>query len=373
MVQFRVRNFAIALYFATCMVAGAGNSAPAPAQSIVPPVSEASAIEVPPEILAVAVTGVRGTAVLDRFLRGDGAPPALVARRAAAIIRKLGAQRGTLKPEDFLGAVDRVAHVAARSLSFASVMRLTVADNYRPESAVLAWDFGPAAGHVMPGFDRVLPDDPRITGETMTAYLNDKQNALLTDGISGMRKIELNLADGNYRIILMTRNFGDPALAELPFGREVRINGMPLIVNGQGPSNWIDHALLDRSRLRTAGGFFNRAGGFLTGNVDREVGALYQSQLGGVIVLEGTAQNGKLVIELSNFGRSTSYLTGLIVEDPDKLSDLMMSRAALNAVVPLDVRVALETEILLVAAETVQGTAPAVGQAFESDDVVTPN
>lgn len=371
MVQIRAPKLASVLYCVACMAAG--SVIPAQAQSTAPPAAKDNAIEIPPEILASIVTGERGNAVIDRLLRGDGASSAVVARRAANIIRQLGALRDQLKPEDLLGAVDKVAHVAARSLSYASVMRMGIAKNYRPENAVLAWDFGPANGKIMPGFERILPDDTRLAGEDLTGHLQSKQNSLLTDGVSGLRKIELDLPDGTYRIILMTQNSGDPALAELPFGREIRINGMTLIVNGEGPANWLDHALLGQSSVRLASGTFDRSGGFLTGDTDEEAGSLYVTQQGGAIILEGTAQNGKLVIELSNFGSADSYLTGLIIEPPDKVSDLMLSRAALNHVIPMAARIALETEILLVAAETVQGIAPAEGQALESDDVVTAN
>lgn len=371
MVRIRARNFATVVYLAVGVVAAI--FAPALAQTAASPVIKANTIEVPPEVLAGTMSGVRGTAIIDRFLRGDGAPPALVARRAAAIIRQLGEQRGTLKPADLLGAVDRVVHVAARSLSYASVMRMAVAENYRPESAVLAWDFGPAGGKIMPGFERILPNDKRIAGDHMTGHLQAQRNSLLTDGISGLRKIELDLADGNYRIILMTQAVGDPALAKLPFGREVRINGMTMIVIGEGPANWLGHSLLGNSGVRLASGAFDRAGGFLTGDTGSEAGTLYQTQQGGAIILEGAAHNGKMVIEFSNFGSDNSYLTGLIIEPPDKLSDLILSRSAWNNVIPLDMRIALETELLLVAAETVQGIAPAAGQAFESDTVVTAN
>jgi hypothetical protein len=355
-----------------------GFPGPAWAQSVTTTASattavKATAIEVLPAVLMSILTGAGGTALIDRILRGDNPPAVVVARRAAAIIRQLGALRSKLKPGDLLGAVDRVVHVAARSLSYASVMRMAVADNYRPESAVLAWDFGPSHRQPMPGFERVIPDDKRLLGDEMAGRFQASRNSFLADGISGVRKIELDLSDGDYRIILMTRNVEDPGLATLPFGGEVRINGVPLIVNGRGPANWLDHALLDRSGVRLASGAFDRAGGFLTGNVGREAAALFQPQQGGAIVLEGSAQDGKLVIELRNFGTANSYLTGLIVEPPDKVSDLMLSRSALESVIPLDVRVALETEILLVAAETVQGIAPAAGQAFESETVVTAN
>jgi len=365
MVRTRARILTRVFCCYVCMAAGAW--APAAAQSAAPPVP------VPPAVLANILTGVGGAAVLDRFLRGDGAPPATVARRAAAVIRQLGAQRDRLKPEDLLGAVDRVVHVAARSLSYASVMRMAVAENYRPRNAVLAWDFGPAGGRVTPGFERIKPGDPRIAGDAMAGVAASGQNTLLKDGIAGLRRIKLNLAQGKYRIILRTQNAGDPALARLPFGREVSINGMTLIVNGDGPGSWLDNALLSDSGVRLAGGGFDRVGGFLTGAVDDEASSLYQAQQGAAIVLEGATRDGQLVIELGNFGGARSYVTGMIIEAPDRLSDLILSRNALNHVIPLDIRVALETEILLVAAESVQGIAPAAGQAFRSQAVVTAN
>lgn len=369
----RIRTRILLRVLCLLIAVAAGASVPAAAQSPAQRVPQEAAVDVPPVVLAHVLSGVRGTAVLDRFLRGDGAPPATVARRAAAVIRQLGAQRDRLKPEDLLGAVDRVVHVAARSLSYASVMRMGVAENYRPRNAVLAWDFGPAGGRVMPGFERVQPGDSRIAGDAMAGVAASARNALLADGIAGLRRIKLNLADGKYRIILMTQNAGDPALARLPFGREVSINGMTLIVNGDGPATWLDNTLLGDSGVRLAGGGYDRAGGFLTGAVDDEAGALYQAQQGGAIVLEGAARDGKLDIELGNFGGARSYVTGMIIETPDEVSDLMLSRNALNHVIPLDIRVALETEILLVAAESVQGIAPAAGQAFQSEAVVTAN
>ena len=54
-------------------------------------------------------------------------------------------------------------------------------------------------------------------------------------------------------------------------------------------------------------------------------------------------------------------------------STLLLSGPALNSIMPNDLRLALESEILLVAAEVVQGIAPAAGQALPGDDVVTPN
>lgn len=324
-------------------------------------------------IFKSALAGKRGMPAIDQYLRGDGAAPGIVVRRATALIRALGRQRGSLRPQDLLAAVDTVTHVAARSLSYATVMHLAVEKDYRPNKAVLAWDFGPHEGIVMPGFERISPDDKRLSGSGIAALRRSDENPLLTDGIAGLRRIDLDLADGKYRVILMTQNFGVPDLVLTPFGREVRVNGIPLIVRRHGPPTWLSYALLARSNVRQASGGLNKAGGYLSGDVSAEVADLLPRQQGGAIVVEGETIRGKIAIELTGFDKTQSYLTGLIVEPLDEPSDLVLSNSARNRLIPLELRIALETEILLAAAEIVQGIAPAAGQAIESDVVVTPN
>lgn len=324
-------------------------------------------------ILQSALAGKRGMPALDRYLRGDGAAPGTVTRRATALIRALGRNRGTLRPRDLLAAVDTVTHVAARSLSYVPVMHLAVEKGYRPGKAALAWDFGPAEGAVMPGFERISPGDPSLFGTGVAALRRGDANPLLTDGIAGLRKIHLDLPDGKYRVILMTQNFGVPDLVRNPFGQEIRINGIPLIVMRHGPPTWLSYALLARRNARPARGGLNKVRGYLSGDVSGEIDALLPGQQGGAIVVEGAAIGGKISIELAGFDKTQSYLTGLIIEPLDEPSDLVLSNSARNHIIPLELRVALETEILLVAAEIVQGIAPAAGQAIESDVVVTPN
>lgn len=232
----------------------AGFLAPVAAQSLPKPFPKEKEIDVAPALLAAILADASGRSIIDRFLRGDKPPPEVITRRAAALIRKLGTQRSKLQPEDLLNAVDRIVHVAARSLSYATVMRMAVAKNYRPENGVIAWDFGTPFSRVMPGFERILPNDKRITGADLTAHGVEHDNPLLTDGISGLRKIELDIDDGTYRIILMTQNMGDGTLTKLPFGGEIRIDGVTSIVKGKGPANWQENAFLIQSGLRSAGG-----------------------------------------------------------------------------------------------------------------------
>ena len=139
MVQFLTRAFTIAFYLMACIVVA--SFTPALAQTEVPTAAKSKAIEVPQPILESMLNYAEGAAAIEQFSLGDGAPAELVAKRAAAVIRRLGSQRSVLEPEDLLEAVDRVVHVAARSLSYATVMRTAVAQDYRPDNAVLAWHF----------------------------------------------------------------------------------------------------------------------------------------------------------------------------------------------------------------------------------------
>ncbi|MBT5048831.1 MAG: hypothetical protein HOM58_10035 [Rhodospirillaceae bacterium] len=344
-----------------------------PAQAANPPAGMAKESAPPRAILDRALAGKRGMPAIDHYLRGDGAGPEIVVRRATALIRALGRNRRTMRPLDLLAAVDTVTHVAARSLSYATVMHLAIEQGYRPDKAVLAWDFGPVEGNAMPGFRRIAPDDHRLSGTGIAALRRSDENALLTDGIAGLRKINLDLPDGEYRIILMTQNFGVPSLVRNPFGREIRINGIPLIVMRHGPSTWLSHALLARDNVRSARGGVSNVRGYPVGDVRAEVAALLPAQQGGAIVVEGTSIGGKISIELAGFNKTQSYLTGLIVERLKEPSDLVLSDSARSLIIPLELRLALETEILLVAAEIVQGIAPAAGLAIPGDDVVTPN
>lgn len=346
---------------------------PAWAQSITTLSGNAAEVPHPADILKSALSGKKGMPALDRYLRGDGVSPVIVARRAAALIRALGKERDNLRPQDLLSAVDTITHVAARSLSYAAVMRLAIADDYQPKGAILAWDFGPHGGTVMAGFEHVAPKDSRLSGSGIAALRGTAENALLGDGIAGLRKIKLDLPDGDYRIILMTQNFGVPNLVRNPFGEEIRINSVPLIVMRHGPPTWLSYALLTGSHTPQAHNHLRRVRGYLSGDVRQDIHGLLNRQQGGAIVVEGTARRGKISIEMTGFDQTQSYLTGLIVERLDEPSSLLLSDRALQSVMPNELRLALETEILLVAAEIVQGIAPAAGQALPSSDVVTPN
>ncbi len=328
-------------------MAGAQTPSPSPAEILSP--GEATILD---GLIAGALPGSPGSRALDSYLGAASLPREEVVRRASALIRAIGQRRATLPPGQVLGAVERVARVAERAISSISVHRLAVDDNYVPRKAAVALDFGPRDGSVMRGFERVVAGDPRLSGDGVNAIRRPDKNALLSDGLSGVRKIELDVPNGRYRVVMMTQNLNDVRLNRLPFGQAVLVNNVPFRITGRGVGSWGRQAILDNSDSAVD------ADGFPAAGSDGIATALFDRQQGGAIVLEGTSTDGKLRIELRGFGSDRSYITGLVVEP----------------LAPgVNPRVAFETRILSAAAEAVAGIDPVAGNPLERPESQTSN
>lgn len=296
---------------------------------------------------------------------GTGRQPAdVVARRAAALLRGLADRRGTVPPAAYLGAVSRISTLAGRALASASIVGLAVATGYRPKNVVIALDFGPPEGPVMPGFERVLQGDRRIEGRIL-ALRRPGSNLLLSDGLAGIEKITLSVAPGDYRVILITQNLADPAVSRLPFGRTVRINGIPTRIERSDFREWRYEAMLAGGRSRLP-----ESGGHRSGELASDGAALFSRQQGGAVILEAKTSSDKLVIELADFAGARSYLTGLLVERLGRVSDVALSPPALGRIVPLSRRLELEAGLLEEAARAIEGIAPAIGRQTPLGDTV---
>tara|TARA_R110000787_G_scaffold8786_18_gene30169 strand:- start:3710 stop:4894 length:1185 start_codon:yes stop_codon:yes gene_type:complete len=328
---------------------------------------------IPDDVFVSALAGRQGLNALAAYLGVGTASPEEVARRASALIRALGQRRGTLAGDQVLGAVDRVSRVASRSISQASIVRLAVDDNFRPTNATVALDFGPQDGNVMPGFERVVAGDSRISGDGINALRRPEENPLLADGLAGISKIEVNVPNGRYRIVLMTQNLNDKGLTQYAFGQVVLINGVPIQIGENDPESWLPEAMLSNPDIAEVSGGPGNGGSFLTGSSQGRASSLFLRQQGGAIILEGVATGGKLTIELRGFGGAKSYMTGLIVEPLEQVSSILLSETARRSVVPTDTRVALESQILEAAASAVEGIVPAEGNPNEDPLSQTPN
>lgn len=312
---------------------------------------------------------------LNAYLTGGGATPQEVSRRTSQLIRDLSRQRGVTGSEDLLRAIQRVTSLAVRRVARAEIVQLAVENNFRPRDGAVAFDFGPPDASVQEGFERVVPGDPRVKGRALSGLRRPADDVLLSDGLSGVESIEVPVRNGSYRVVLMTQNLGDQKLSGLPFGAQIRINGVPILVGSSNPAEWRSEALLTSAAAQFAG----------AGDAGARARELLVRQQGGALVLEARSDQEKIVVEFIGFGDSSTYLTGMLIEPLDGESDLLLSEEARETLVPMDVRTALEAEIMAAAAEVLEQIAPPeAGQPdlldpdlpepeFETADVVSPS
>ena len=371
-----IAGFAVAL--AALLAIGAAGAQTGPPQ-IAAATPGNGGLDVPRAIVAAMLAGSPdGFAELNRYLGAGNLTPGQIADRATALIGALGQQAGSVKPEDLTKTIDRISGFASRLLATASVMRFAVDSSFRPAAGSLALDFGPPGGPTQPGFTKVTPNDPRLSGLNLAGLRRPLDQPLAASGIVGIQRINLQVAAGDYRLVLMTQQLGDAAMMENPFGRSLRINGVPILVGHSDPAQWIGGAVLTERGAQLVSGGGQTIGGFLSGQFDPAASTLIARQQGGALVIEVRAPDGKVQIEMSGFGRARSYVTGLLLEPKSRDSDLVLQGSTFDAILPLDVRLALEGQILAAAAAVLEQVAPAEGPGpnapspeFEPTDAVS--
>jgi hypothetical protein len=330
--------------------------------------AETVAPVVPAELIERALVGdARAFIEMRQFLVGDDSRnPEMVTRRATALIAQIGREKGSVSSDALLRAIDRVASASIDLVSASQVVRIGIDKDFVPTRALVAWDFGPPDGDVAPGFERILPNDSRIAGSGLDGLRRPLESDLLNDGIAGVERIETDLPDGDYRIILLTQNLGDRKMMANPFGSEISVNGVSRSVARPDPDQWLHDAVLTNRGVRDIAVRGSGAPGFRQGfgvtDLDSTFDpALFRRQQGGAVIVQATARGGKLVIELRGFGNARSYLTGVIIEPARQISELVLSRDAVQALMPLELRLALEESILASAADVLADLDPADG------------
>ncbi len=328
-------------------------------------------LEIPDELVERVLAG-DATALTDvrNFLTGGSKSPEEVTQRATALISRIGARKGNVGAETLLRVIDRIASNAINLVAGAKIVKLGIDGGFTPRRAIVALDFGSADSETQSGFEKVQPGDPRIAGSTLNAIRRPLESQLLGGGITGIERIEIDVPEGEYRIILMTQDLGDRSLMSSPFGQEVVVNGSAQSLGQSAAAGWLDQALLSnrgtqviRTQGAPGGVGSSLRGGFLSGDFTNVDQSLFQQQQGGALIVPAVARGGKLIIELRGGQGAASYLTGLMIEPASETSDLLLSREAKGALVPPELRLALEENILAAAAGVLADIDPAAGDS----------
>jgi hypothetical protein len=221
---------------------------------------------VPRSVLAGLLSNSEQSAALIRnFLAGEGGDPSAISRRSLDLVTALQ-QSGLVTDPSLISAItQRVATAASDTLNSMPVLELKVDKTFTAPPGVKAFDFGPPDKAPQNGFQRVLPNDPMLQGQTRGLRRPGDEEGILSGGIAGVKNISVKpIPDGEYRVTLMTEALGDANLTLAPFGNVISANGQNERVLSAPPDHWANMMVMSAAGLAGAGEAENSNGGGLT-------------------------------------------------------------------------------------------------------------
>ncbi len=303
-------------------------------------------IRVPPAVLTGLLAGTpEGLQQLKNFLADNNASPDDISQRAIRVVQQLKDSRLVSDPATIIAAADRIAQTVSDSLNAARVVQLKVDREFRVPEGARAFDFGPADKPPTEGFERVQPNDPRMRGGQMQGVRRPGDGAnILSGGITGVEGMQLDVPDGEYRVILMTEALGDAAVSLAPFGQQLVANGNTLNIFNTEPEDWLRQAVLSTRGLDGASDQGNRQGGAIT--------------------LTVRVQGGKLIMDFRMAGAEQllrTYLTGLIIQPIEQPPLLARTPDADWGQRPVDQNARNEAQVAQAISELLQDVEPSGG------------
>ena len=228
----------------------AGTVVPKAAALPIPPpaptLAELPAIQIPPEVAQAAIDeNPAGDAKVRDFLVADHADAQAITERARALVRDLF--NNPAAQDKFLEISQRVAELAGhvvKEVAGGQVQKVAVDKRYLPGPNDKAVKFGAADTSLPSGFELLTPQDPRVKGVNMRVIALPHGDPMTGSGIVGVRSFQIDVPNGDYRVVLLTADSGQPDTAEAPFGAEVTVNSVAQNVALSEPSKWTGNGTL---------------------------------------------------------------------------------------------------------------------------------
>lgn len=319
---------------------------------------------VPPAVIDAAIAGTpAGQQILQTYILGDG-KGAGARQRAIAVIRDLRAHSGAVDP-DLLRIAAALAYADATLASDGvQIAKVVVDRDYLPTPGAIAWDFGPANEAPAPGFERISPDDKRITGTGM-AVLDEPNNCdACADGITGIQRMVVAVpGTEQFRFTLLTENRGSLTSIQDPFGQHIVVNGVDIAIENTASSGWLNQGVLTTRDTGVA----------LASMASRPP----LTQTGG-IVFEPMPLDGQVVIEFRDHANGVdgatiparnSFLTALLARPASSPPDLkLLDDAQLN-----DELASMLNDVATAAGQPPVPGLPAIQDLADNPDVASPN
>lgn len=271
----------------------------------------------------IAAGGPTAEAAIRDYLAAGNPSPEEVSRRAVALSRAIAVDPRLAENDEAL--FDRsllIADTVSRTLCAPRLLRLDVDFDYRPPPGTLAFDFGGEGTPEAEQFMITTPWGNGLAGGEARDIL--REGALLRDMISNVQRLEFDVPNGEYRVILVT---SADLVGQAPFGTSLTVNGESSLLGIGGEGEW-----WNRARLRVP-----PDGGNGVPTTPEIAGS------GGAIVVITQVVDGKLRIEFSGETlRPGGTVSGILVEPISAPSSLVLEGLARDIALTYDACLDLE-------------------------------
>ncbi len=193
----------------------------------------------------------------------------------------------------FVFAADRWADVELDQvqLSFA---------NQLPENT-LALDFGSKSSAAFPGFAAAGKGHAYLSGKT-TERVRASGDALVRDGVTGLKDVQIPWPNGQWQLSLWTRDQGEWEYLPHYLKRKIEANGTVMVDESWTPTQWIDQVYL--------------AGAKKEGAIDGDLWSLVGERRDGFVSDTIKVSDGMVNIALGG-DFDARYLSALVLEPVD--------------------------------------------------------
>jgi len=247
--------------YAAAAPASTSNAAPAKTPAASNNAADASAAKdktkkdvVPEDVVKGLIAGTsEGMEKVKKYLAGDKFSTEGTTDRAIALVTALRNTPEGQDPQKLLALSQKVTDQAKSLFQGSTITKVTVDKQFHPLAGDKAWKFGPRDADPPSGFEMVTVDDRRLKGVDMKGIHRPGTDPLMETGIEGVRNFQDALPNGQWRVIMITDDLGQPETAKAPFGAAVSVNSTRVALAEEDPSHWLERAYLTNKDLKPGG------------------------------------------------------------------------------------------------------------------------
>lgn len=210
---------------------------------------------VPDDVIKGLLAGTpAGMDKVSKYLMGTKFDTQATTDRAIALVTAVRNTPEGQDPQKLLALSQKITDSAKSLFQGSTITKVTVDKNFHPLAGDKAWKFGPRDADAPSGFEMVTVDDRRLQGVEMKGIHRPGTDPLMETGIMGVRNFQDALPNGDWRVIMITDDLGQPETAKAPFGSQVSVNNTHVALEEEDPTHWLERAYLTNKNLKSGGG-----------------------------------------------------------------------------------------------------------------------